>query len=58
MIENKALEVVYPQYLGIEELQYVVSLGVFRDRRYDHTCMAVMITGLNGITAGQCGHYE
>ena len=45
-------------FIGKEELQFVVSLGVFKDECYMHICLAVMITGLNGLTSGICGHYE
>ena len=57
-LENKALPAETYESVGEGELKYVVSLGVFKDGIYIHICMAVMITGLNGITAGKCGHYE
>ena len=59
LLENKALRRARnDQYVGEEELQHVVSVGLFRNRYYKHMCMAAMITGLNGITAGKCGHYK
>ena len=58
LIENKALQAEHLKFVGKEELQYVVSLGVFNGGNYIHICLAVMITGLNGITAGICGNYE
>ena len=58
MLENKVLPARNYKYVGEEELQFVVSVGVFKDANYIHVCLAVMITGLNGITSGMCGDYE
>ena len=57
-LESKVLPEGAYERVGQEELRYVVSLGVFKDGIYIHICMAVMITGLNGITAGKCGDYK